>query len=180
MRAIDRRRIPLFLSILALAVVTGANEPPPTADLLPAARFVEGLARLAELRPAPCVGPAAELRGSVWCGTVAVGHVHQLAQAQALELAEDGVDVLDVQVPLNAPPHQLAELPGFGPAPDLPGAMRLAYLVDRQRVLVWTQPLPYALRGDELHRGRRYLVIRLEPLEGPFPHVLPALRVAGR
>jgi hypothetical protein len=171
------------VALLALALVATTPADPVAErtgpDVSSAVVFVESVCRGIGFEETECTGPSATLGRPVRCGTIRHGAVHQAAQAVALELADRGVDVLDVQVPLNAPPTQWADLPGFGPVPDMPGYSKLVYLIGDQRVLIWIDVPPLSERVSVPPPARpRQVAFKIEPLDGPFPHTLPASPVS--
>lgn len=169
----DRALAPLLAGLAAIVAVAAAAPSPAGAS---AVEFVESVSRVIGLQERDCFGPVRKLEGVLRCGVATHGAVYQAAQAEALKLAEQGVDVLDVQVPLDPPREQLADLPGFGPAPDLPGFSRLVYLIGEHRVLIWIDAPPHGERARNAPQVRpRQIAFKIEALGGPFPHVLPAI-----
>ena len=101
--------------------------------------------------------------------------MRRTAQAEALRLAERGVDVLEIEFASRVPYDLLAHLPSLGPWRELPGYTEFVFLIDKHRVVV-SVDVPLRRARAVLPEGGTgsHVVIRVEPLDGPFPHLLPA------
>jgi hypothetical protein len=148
--------VSLFL-LLALPLCGDDGEPPP-----PAERFLDAVWQRLDVDPIPCTTMPEELRDASRCGETERGGVRRAAQAEALELAESGVPVLDLGS-YTTPPYQLVDLPGLQPFESVLGFQRTALLIGEHRITFWWR--------------ENRIAVTLETLDGPFPHVLPALLV---
>jgi hypothetical protein len=172
------RTIPVTLLPLMLLATTPSH----ASEASSAERFVDLLwEQLAVVDGAcpPEMPPPAPIR----CGTVPAERAilrHGAPFRVAFAMAERGTPVLRVESDRNRQP-QLAEVAGFAPLPPMPGFTTSAWLIGEHRVIVRTvsygsvDPKTLARSPAAPDASPVPIAVSIEPLDGPFPWVLPAI-----
>jgi hypothetical protein len=156
--------VSLIPFLLSMAPGSGETQGAPTARA-----FIESVWAEMPVTEIPCalVGRtvAEELPpGAIRCGRLRGDSIYSIVHGEAFGLAETGVPLLNLES-WSTPPNQLVGFPALAALPEIPGFDVVGYLIETQRVGVWTKR--EAWPGDDL------LVLTLEEV-GPFPPIMPA------
>lgn len=157
------KRISMVAALLYLALTPLPVASHDAAAGRSAARgFVDQVWTQLDVRAVACPTLERQPPGAVRCGVLEGDSLYTTAHDLAFSLAERGVRLLNLES-WTVPPNQLVELPGLARLPELPGYEAIGYLIETERVGIWT--------GRD--RERPVVIFTLEEI-GAFPEIIPA------